>query len=152
MEQRQKQSEESCGTTIGLSNGIREIEAVTVATTDNVHFVERKISYVSDQENTISLDSLISELSSDPEFSADLKNAHAWVGDTFYKDERSIRALRLSRGMSQSDLAKAMETSQPQIAKIENGKSDPQFSTLVRLAKVFEMPVSDLAGILAEER
>jgi len=51
----------------------------------------------------------------------------------------SIAALRLKRGMSQTDLAVAMNTSQPHIARIESGTEDLRMSTLEKLAMALEI-------------
>lgn len=42
-----------------------------------------------------------------------------------------------------------INTSQPQIAKIESGKVDVQMSTVIKLSKAFEMKVGDMSEILA---
>ena len=46
----------------------------------------------------------------------------------------TLRSLRLEAGLSQEQLAAAMSTSQPQIARMESGKQDLQLSTMKRLA------------------
>ncbi|HEY5046793.1 MAG TPA: helix-turn-helix transcriptional regulator, partial [Rhizomicrobium sp.] len=51
----------------------------------------------------------------------------------------TLRSLRLEAGLSQDQLAALMETSQPQIARMESGKQDMQLSTLKRLATVLEI-------------
>ena len=54
---------------------------------------------------------------------------------------QQIRTMRLSRGMTQADLAKAINQSQSSIAMYENGKREPDFETLEALADVFNVPM-----------
>ena len=53
----------------------------------------------------------------------------------------SVRALRLKAGMSQAELAAKMKTSQPQVARMESGKQDIQFSTMKSLATALGVDV-----------
>jgi DNA-binding XRE family transcriptional regulator len=46
----------------------------------------------------------------------------------------TLRSLRLAAGLSQEQLAAAMETSQSQIARIESGRQDLSLKTMKRLA------------------
>jgi HTH-type transcriptional regulator/antitoxin HipB len=50
-----------------------------------------------------------------------------------------IRALRVSRGWTQAELAKRAEMSQPRIAEIEKGKRSLNIETLLRLASAFDI-------------
>lgn len=52
-----------------------------------------------------------------------------------------IRTMRLSRGMTQADLAKAINQSQSSITMYETGKREPDFETLEALADVFNVPL-----------
>ena len=52
-----------------------------------------------------------------------------------------IRTMRLSRNMTQADLAKAIGQSQASITMYENGKREPDFETLEALADVFNVPL-----------
>jgi len=47
---------------------------------------------------------------------------------------REIARLRKTRGWSQSDLANRLGTSQPSIARIEQGRTLPSLRTLLRIA------------------
>ena len=51
-----------------------------------------------------------------------------------------IKTMRLSRGMSQSDLAHAMRCGQSTIAMYETGKRTPDMETIDFLADVFNVP------------
>ena len=52
-----------------------------------------------------------------------------------------IRTMRLSRGMTQADLAKAIGQSQSSITMYETGRREPDFETLEALADVFNVPM-----------
>lgn len=53
-----------------------------------------------------------------------------------------IRTMRLSRGMTQADLAKAIDQSQSSITMYETGRREPDFETLEALADVFNVPLA----------
>lgn len=57
-----------------------------------------------------------------------------------------IRDLRLSRNMSQTDLAKSLHVSQQVITKWENGKSEPSSSALNNVAGYFGVSTDYLLG------
>lgn len=52
-----------------------------------------------------------------------------------------IRTMRLSRGMTQADLAKSIGQSQSSITMYETGRREPDFETLEALADVFNVPM-----------
>ncbi|WP_410052828.1 helix-turn-helix domain-containing protein [Bradyrhizobium sp. SZCCHNRI1058] len=60
-----------------------------------------------------------------------------------------VRRLRVSRKMSQEDLADAAELSQDQISEIENAKHSTTLDNIQRLALALGVTVADL---LREER
>jgi DNA-binding XRE family transcriptional regulator len=55
-----------------------------------------------------------------------------------------VRALRLERGWSQDTFAHLVGLNRAYPNKIEKGKIDVRFSTIVRMAKIFELPVDQL--------
>lgn len=56
----------------------------------------------------------------------------------------NIKRIREERRMPQWEVAKKMGTSQASISAYENGKKDPTYKTLCRLANVLECTVVDL--------
>lgn len=63
-----------------------------------------------------------------------------------------IKTMRLSRGMTQADLAKALDQSQASITMYETGKREPDFETLEALADIFNVPLVsfvDGGGVLS---
>jgi transcriptional regulator with XRE-family HTH domain len=56
----------------------------------------------------------------------------------------AIRALRLSRGLSISELARRSDLSQSFLSQVEIGRSDISVGRLVRLARVLDVGLADL--------
>lgn len=57
---------------------------------------------------------------------------------------RQIAAARNLLGMSQDELARRVRTSQNAISLIEGGKSDPGYTTLLRIAEVLDTTLEAL--------
>ena len=68
--------------------------------------------------------------------------------------QENLKALRRKKGMSQEELAARLHVVRQTISKWEKGLSVPDSALLIRLAEVFEVPVSELLGerIEAEEQ
>jgi transcriptional regulator with XRE-family HTH domain len=60
-------------------------------------------------------------------------NAHRGFG-------LAVRHYRLAKGLTQEDLAGRTRLHVTAISKIESGKRDPRFSTVLRVAKGLEIP------------
>lgn len=57
-----------------------------------------------------------------------------------------IRTMRMSRKMTQSDLANAINQSQSSITMYETGRREPDFETLEALADVFNVPLASIVS------
>lgn len=55
-----------------------------------------------------------------------------------------IRTMRLSRNMTQADLAKKINQSQSSITMYETGRREPDFETMESLADAFNVPIHSL--------
>lgn len=64
-----------------------------------------------------------------------------------YNFGQSLRQIRQSRGLSQTDLAEAIDVSKGTIYRYENNLQDPPLQMAVRLARYFETSVDALAGL-----
>lgn len=62
-----------------------------------------------------------------------------------------IAALRAEKGLSQSALARLVNTSQSAISQIESGERNPSFETIRQLAKALEVSAAHLVGAPVEE-
>lgn len=78
-----------------------------------------------------------------------MQDARVALGEEFYKDARkTLASVRLSRGYSQQQLASAIGTSQPAIAKLEAGSVNIQWSTGKRLADALGLTLPELDEVL----
>ena len=99
-----------------------------------------------------SIGDLVKRWEQDPERSAHLKEARQWVADTFHADEKdTIRILRLRKGLSQAQLAKVINTSQPHIARIERGTENVHIDTCRRLCNALDIDMNTLNRALAQQ-
>ena len=55
-----------------------------------------------------------------------------------------LKALRLQHGLTTRQLAKALETSQAQISRIENGLRQPSGDLIVKMADFFNISLDQL--------
>lgn len=98
------------------------------------------------------IDDLVAELEgASKENAAAIGEGRKWVAETFYADRPGIAQLRLQRGWSQAELAKRAETSQPYIARLEQGKVDPQMSTAQKIARALDVSIEIFARALSVE-
>ncbi|TXI32304.1 MAG: XRE family transcriptional regulator [Niabella sp.] len=56
----------------------------------------------------------------------------------------SIKKIREAKGMSQKEVALACKIDNSNYSKIENNKTDPAFSSVVKIAKALGVPLYDL--------
>lgn len=64
---------------------------------------------------------------------------------------KNLRKLRMSRGLSQQQLADIITTSQQSINKYENHNVEPDISTLIKFADYFHVSVDYLIGHIPDE-
>ena len=57
---------------------------------------------------------------------------------------KKLKALRLQHGLTTRQLARALETSQAQISRIENGLRQPSGDLLVKIADFFNVSLDNL--------
>ena len=62
----------------------------------------------------------------------------------------TLRRLRLAKGLSQAELAKAIGTSQPHMSRIESEPEAIMFITAIKLAKALAVDVDQLAALVNE--
>jgi len=59
----------------------------------------------------------------------------------------AIRVARLERGISQEDLGDRAEISRAHMSKIEHGRTNPQVLSILRMAEVMGMTLSELLSM-----
>jgi transcriptional regulator with XRE-family HTH domain len=60
---------------------------------------------------------------------------------------RAILQLRDERGLTQAALARAADTDNTRISHLENGRTNPAWGTVRRIAAALGVPVSELAAL-----
>lgn len=100
----------------------------------------------------VDIDDLVAEFEAESADNADaIAQGRQWVAENFYTDRLSLAQLRLQKGWSQAELARQAETSQPYIARLEQGRVDPQISTARKLARALGVSIETLVNALAPE-
>lgn len=98
------------------------------------------------------IDQLIVEFERDPAAKEELRRGRQWLAKTVLGDKpQSLRVLRLRKGMSQAQLADAIGTQQPHIARIESGQADVRLETCRRIAQVLGVDLNTLDQALQGE-
>lgn len=85
----------------------------------------------------------------DTAFRSRMQEARVKLGADFYSNEhQTLAALRLARGYSQHQLAAAVGSTQPHIAKIESGFTNIYFSTAKNIADALGVSLDNFYAIL----
>lgn len=58
--------------------------------------------------------------------------------------ENKLKEVRTSRGISQEDLAEALEVSRQTISSLENGRYNPSIFLAFKIARYFGMSIEDI--------
>lgn len=58
--------------------------------------------------------------------------------------KNNLELLRKKRGMSQEELAQALEVSRQTIGSLENGRYNPSILLAFKIARLFEMKIEDI--------
>jgi DNA-binding XRE family transcriptional regulator len=91
------------------------------------------------------IDQLIAEFERDPASKEELQRGRQWLAKSVLGEQpQSLRVLRLRKGMSQAQLAEAIGTQQPHIARIERGQADVRLETCRRIAQVLGVDLNTL--------
>lgn len=62
----------------------------------------------------------------------------------------NIKTIRTNRGLNQQAVADYLKIARPTYTNIENGRSDPDTGTLLKLSKLFKCSIDELFGIKRE--
>ena len=74
----------------------------------------------------------------------------ALAADLYQGSPPSLMKMRIARGMSQHQLAEAVGTSQPHIAKIESRKVSVYLATAAKIADVLGLSLDEVRGVLLD--
>lgn len=88
---------------------------------------------------------IVSRMERNPAVRKELPDARRWVADAMLGGKPvTMRTLRLRKGMSQAQLAEAIGTQQPHVARIESGQADLRLETFRRIAEVLGVDLNTL--------
>ena len=92
-------------------------------------------------------------ISADPRKAAALQRARLKIAAELDANPAfSVTTLRLNAGLSQAQLATLLNTQQPAIARLEKGQTEPQLSTLQKLAEAFGVPIDVVCSAFINTR
>ena len=98
------------------------------------------------------IDDVVAEFERDPAMHEELLEGRRWIADTVLAGQPvTMRTLRLRRGLSQTQLAEAIGTQQPHIARIERGQADLRLDTCRRIASALGIDLNTLNQALQAE-
>lgn len=91
---------------------------------------------------------LRSKLESNQEDADALAAARKQIADTYFQSAPvTLKVLRMKAGLSQQALAKAVNTKQPHIANIENGRQNMMFETAALLSQALGVSLDELYAV-----
>lgn len=93
------------------------------------------------------LDELVNEYSQDPEFVESLRAA-----EDLFRLKVELQTRRRALGLSQTQVAQSMNTTQSHVSEFENGGSDPHLSTFQRYARSVGMRLSVSLEVRSDAR
>jgi DNA-binding XRE family transcriptional regulator len=95
----------------------------------------------------------VSQIESSAQGAANVRDARARLATALEgHGAPTLRSMRLALGLSQSELAAKIVTSQAQIARIETGAQDPTYNTFDRFARALGVDVTDVVAAFREAR
>jgi DNA-binding XRE family transcriptional regulator len=94
------------------------------------------------------IDAAIASLEREPARHKALETARRRLADRSPERFSRLAALRMRRGWSQKQLADAIGTSQPHIARIENGRDNVLLATANELARALEVSLEEISDAL----
>lgn len=98
----------------------------------------------------LDINTFLSQFDEDVEFNKTMPEARKWVQETYYSREpNSLRSLRLSKGLSQVQLATMIGTQQSRLSRIENGKEEPGLTTLKKLAQALDVDLNTIGNAIS---
>jgi DNA-binding XRE family transcriptional regulator len=94
------------------------------------------------------IDTAVASLEREPARRAGLENARRRIAEKFPEKLSGLAALRMRHGWSQKQLAEAIGTSQPHIARIENGRDNVLLATANQLARALQVSLEQINAAL----
>lgn len=116
---------------------------------------QSNVSVVSDfvhpsvPKNAVDLDAFLDEFLNSPDIAENVPKARAELSQQLQnRDRASLRTLRLAKGMSQSQLAQAISSSQSRVSRLEALQEEASVSVLRKLASALSVDFNTLMDAL----
>ena len=94
----------------------------------------------------------LERLERDTEHAKGLSAARSLISSALYPDDGvTLKTLRLKAGLTQTQLAAVLETSQPHIARMETGRQEPVMSTCRKLSKALGASLDVISSALERQ-
>ena len=102
---------------------------------------------------TVSLEEVISDMEQDAEVAEMMRAVRREAASRIAQEHPiTLARLRLQAGLSQKQLAKKLGTSQPYIANLENGRTDPGTDAIANLAAQLDVDPSEVFSAILNQR
>jgi DNA-binding XRE family transcriptional regulator len=124
------------------SQNTRSCVIPTTAATNNIQTKTITSSSTKPIEENIEVEDLLAALSNESGGVKAIEKARQWISNGMAQKE-SIKARRLSLGLSQADLAHASGMRQPHVSAIESGKRRPDYDNAFNLALALQLTVDE---------
>ena len=132
-------------------DGVTSEATSSVSKCPVINIIDRK-ARVAIPPNCRPISEVAAECAQDEQRRQMLAEARQWFADTFHsQDGDTVRALRLRRGWSQSQLAEAIKTSQSHVARIERGTENVTIQTCRRLCAALDIDMNTLDQALRRQ-
>ena len=103
--------------------------------------------------NSVSIDDLVNEFELDPAMATHMQEARRTLAnEVFTGTVGTLSHIRLNAGLSQTQLAGIVGTSQSHIARIEAGKNDPSTEIIGKIAEALQTNPTAIFTSIFEQR
>ncbi|MGQ7957654.1 helix-turn-helix domain-containing protein [Pseudomonas sp. SP16.1] len=130
------------------SSGNTQPAASSKATAEVFSF-EAAITPPKRQSKFSSISAFILDIEKEKEHKDGIAKARKWVAETQYAgSKKTLKLIRMSKGLSQKALGDLTGTSQSHIARIEAGREDVRLSTLKKLSQALGLTLDELSQLI----
>lgn len=135
-----------------LADGVTSEATSSVSKCPVINITDYRRVQVAIPPNCRPISEVAAEWAQDEQRRQMLAEARQWLANTFHgQDGDTVRALRLRRGWSQSQLAEAIKTSQSHVARIERGTENVTIQTCRRLCAALGIDMNTLDQALRRQ-
>ncbi|MBS0374791.1 MAG: helix-turn-helix transcriptional regulator [Proteobacteria bacterium] len=100
----------------------------------------------------VPISDILREFEADPDMSPRLARARRDLARILEPSGRSLRALRLAAGLSQTAVAEGADSTQSYIARIESRTADPSTEMIGRIASALGRSPAEVFAVIYSER